>query len=143
MQVETPAPGLGAELDADDEQTRLFLGQLYRILHDTSGAEGVLLDANGQPLSPRAGLLLFQVYLESGRVEDAAVVAEGLVENHPEELGGHMALATAYARLGRAADSERVLVEAREYHPRRFVLYSRLARLRRSAGDRGGHPVDH
>lgn len=123
-------------LEPDDEQGRLFLGRLYRIRRDVAGAERVLLDASGQPIGPGAGQLLYQVYLERGRLSDALAIATGLVESHPDELGGYMALATVYERMGRVEDAAAALRDAIARQPDRFVLYSRLARLHRFAGDR-------
>ena len=49
-----------------------------------------------------------------------------------------MAVATAYESMGRFADAERSLREALDRHPNRIVIFSRLARMRRSQGDRAG-----
>jgi tetratricopeptide (TPR) repeat protein len=126
------------ELDPEDDEARLFLGRLYRIRRDAAGAEGVLLDENGQPVSDQAALLLYQVYLERNRLPEALTVAQDLVASDPGSLGGYMALATAHERMGRPAEAESALRRALEHHPGRFVLYSRMARMRRAAGDREG-----
>lgn len=126
------------ELDPDDAESRLFLGRLSRMRRDLPGAEAALRDASGQPVSPNAALLLFQVYLDRDRLPEALEVSQQLVDEHPDVLGGHMGLATVYERMGRGEDAERTLREALEHHPGRFVLYGRLARLRRAAGDRAG-----
>lgn len=126
------------ELAPDDPEARIFLGRLHRIRRDVEGAEAALVGPDGHPVSAEAALLLYQVYLESGRLQEALQVAQDLVATDPDGLGGHMALATVYDRLGRPADAERALRQALKYHPGRFVLYSRLARMRRAAGDREG-----
>jgi tetratricopeptide (TPR) repeat protein len=126
------------ELEPDNEEARTLLGGLYRLSQDVHGAESALLKEDGQPFSDSAALLLYQVYFENDRFDQALEVAEYLVANHPETLGGFMALATIYERLGKPAQAERVLREALEQHPDRFVLYSRLARIKRSSGDRLG-----
>ncbi len=126
------------QLEPEDSEARLFLGRLYRIRRDVSGAEKTLRGKDGRPFSPEAGLLLYQVYLETNRLEDALTVADDLVGRAPEQLGGHMAAATVYERMGRHAEAESVLRAALDFHPGRFVLFSRLARLRRAAGDREG-----
>ncbi len=126
------------ELDPDDEAARIFLGRLHRIRRDVAGAEQALLDENGEPISPDAAILLYQIHLEAGHLARALEIAEGVAERHPEELGGHMAVATVYERLGRTAEAEQALRRAIELHPTRFVLYNRLARMRRAAGDREG-----
>jgi len=126
------------ELEPDDEEGRIFLGRLHHIRRDVPGAEEALLDANGDPFSAEAAILLFQIYLEAGQLARALEIAEGVVKQHPEILGGHMAVATVYERMGRNAEAEATLRHALELHPGRFVLYSRLARMRRAAGDREG-----
>ncbi|MCP5042534.1 MAG: tetratricopeptide repeat protein [bacterium] len=126
------------ELGPEDEEARVLLGGLYRLSRNVEGAERALLDADGHPVSDNAALLLYQVYFESERLDEALEVTEYLVANRPEMLGGFMALATIYERLGKPAQAERILREALERHPDRFVLYSRLARLKRSGGDRLG-----
>jgi tetratricopeptide (TPR) repeat protein len=128
----------GLELDPEDLEGRLFLGRLYRIQHDLVGVERVLRDEAGQPISPAAGMLLYQVYLERGHADDALALVEGLLEEDEENLAARMALATIYERMRRFDDAERVLREALDHHPNRFVLYGRLARMRRSGGNREG-----
>ena len=49
-----------------------------------------------------------------------------------------MALASAYERMGQPAAAEQILRKGLEVHPDRFVLYSRLSRLKRNMGDRLG-----
>ncbi len=143
VQLEDLASGVAhaeraLELVPDSEEARILLGGLYRLTQDVEGAERALLGKDGRPVSDSAALLLNQVYFESDRLGDALEIAEYLVANRPEMLGGFMALATIYERLGRPAQAERILREALEQHPDRFVLYSRLARLKRSSGDRLG-----
>jgi len=125
-------------LDPESEEARLLLGGLYRLSRNVEGAERALFDDAGLPFSDSAALLLYQVYFESERLDEALSVTEYLVANRPEMLGGFMALATIYERLGQPAQAERVLREALDRHPDRFVLYSRLARLKRASGDRLG-----
>ncbi len=125
-------------LDPEGEEARILLGGLYRLAQDVAGAEGALLLEDGKPVSDNAALLLYQVYFENDRMDDALEITEYLVTNRPEMLGGFMALATIYERLGKPEQAERILREALEKHSDRFVLYSRLARLKRSSGDRLG-----
>ena len=126
------------DLDPDREEPRMLLGGLYRISRDVAGAQRALLDLDGQPISDSAALLLYQVYFESDRLDEALEITEYLVANRPEMLGGFMALATIYERLGKPEQAARILREALDQHPDRFVLYSRLARIKRSSGDRLG-----
>ncbi|MBW2273749.1 MAG: tetratricopeptide repeat protein [Deltaproteobacteria bacterium] len=126
------------ELEPDDEESRLFLGHLYRLQRDVEAVREVLTDETGQPISERAALVLYQAFLEADRLDEALVVGEDLVARDPEALGGHMAVATIYERMGRTEDAALVLRKALVLHPGRFVLYSRLARLERASGDREG-----
>ncbi len=125
-------------LAPDDSRVRLFLGRLYRIRRDVEGAEGALLASDGFPISTEAALLLYRVYLEANHLQEALALALRIVAREPERLGGHMAAATAHERLGQLSEAEGVLRRALDHHPGRFVLYSRLARMRRAAGDRAG-----
>jgi len=128
----------GLAIDPDNEAGRLFLGRLHRIRHDVPGVERALRDSEGRPVSGDAALLLNQVYLEQGRLEDALAVSRSLLEAEPENLGAYMALATVYERQGRFEEAEEVLRQALDLQPDRFVLYSRLARMRRARSDREG-----
>ncbi len=121
-----------------EEDARIFLGGLYRMSRNVEGAQQLLLDAEGRPISETAALLLYRIHLESDRLADAERVAEGLIADDPENLGGYMALATVYERMSRPESAERVLREALERDPDRFVLYSRIARLKRALRDTQG-----
>jgi tetratricopeptide (TPR) repeat protein len=128
----------GFALDPDDAEGRIFLGRLYRLQRDVEGVERVLRDEQGDAISVPASQLLYQVYLERGRLEDALVIAEALRVAEPDNLAAYMALATVYERMSRFDEAEETLRAALEYHPNRFVLYSRLARMRRARNDRDG-----
>ena len=122
-------------MEPDDEETRLFLARIHRIRLDLEGVESVLL-VDGVPFSPRAVVLLYQIYLEWSRLSAALEVTLGLVEEHPERLDGHMALATVYEHLDRRDSAVQTMRDALVHHPDRLILYSRLARTLRAMGDR-------
>jgi tetratricopeptide (TPR) repeat protein len=124
------------ELEPDNPDLRLFLARLLRIRRDVAGVESALLDPDGKPIGASASLLLCQMYLEVGRLDEALALAEQLVRDNPDMLSSHMTLATTYEQLGRAEDATRVLNEALEDHPENLMLYSRLARMYRRSGDR-------
>ena len=107
------------ELDPGDEPSRLFLGQLYRVRRQTGDAERVLTERPGEPRSPNSAFLLYQVYLDAGRYDDALATAEWLARNEPTELRGRMAVAAVYQRMERHAEAEAALREARGIDRRR------------------------
>jgi tetratricopeptide (TPR) repeat protein len=125
-------------LDPDNEESRLLLGGLYRIARDAEGAESVLLREDGLPFSDSSALLMHHIYLESDRYSDAVSILEDLIVRDPEVIGAYMALASAYERMGQPAAAEQILRRGLEVYPDRFVLYSRLSRLKRNMGDRLG-----
>jgi len=126
------------ELDPDDPQTRLFLGQLYRMQHNVAAAELTLLGESGEPISEEAGALLYQVYLESDRGEQAAATARWLIEMSDNPINGYLALAKAYDLNGQADKADEALRQALELDPGNLQIYSQLAR---SARDRGDMPA--
>lgn len=128
----------GMELDPGDVEGRRFLGRLYLHRREYDAVERTLRDADERPLDSESALLLFQMYIERGQMASALTTARLLLEADPENLGGYMAVATVYERLRQYDDAEEVLRQGLQYHADRFVLYSRLARVRRSAGDREG-----
>ena len=118
-------------LEPEDEHTRLFLARIHRIRLDIAGVESVLL-VDGEPVSPRAMMLLYQVYLERSRLSEALEFAQLMVDQQPEMLDGHMALATVYEHLGRRGEAVQAMRAALVLHPDRPILYSRLARTLRA-----------
>ena len=126
------------ELDPEHEDTRIFLGRIYRNMRDLSGAREVLLLEDDTLVSSAAGLLLFQMYLERNHLTEALSLVDKILEKDASDLGGHMAAATVHERMGNLADSEAALRRGLEHHPGRYMLYGRIARMRRAAGDREG-----
>jgi tetratricopeptide (TPR) repeat protein len=126
------------ELAPDDLSTSVFLGQLYRLRRAPAMAEGVLLGESGEPLSDTAGYLLYEIYMDARRGDDALRIAEWLAESDPGSTRSRLALAAAYDVLERPSDAERVLGEARADDPDNLSIYVALARSRRERGDRDG-----
>ena len=124
------------ELEPDDQPTRIFLGQLYRLGRDPAGAEKVLLDDSGEPIDATAASLLYQIYLGSDRLSDAMEVAEWWADREPESLHARVAMANAYQRLGRTGDAEHALREALAQDPGNLRIYDTLARSLAERGDR-------
>jgi len=123
------------ELDPEDEAARVFLAQLHRIRREPALAETLLVDPAGEPLNADAALLLYQIRLEAGRLEEALAVARWLVEQEPDELRGRIALASVYQEMDRPDDAERSLREALELDPGNLRIYGALARSLRERGE--------
>jgi tetratricopeptide (TPR) repeat protein len=121
-------------LDPEDEESRLFLAQLYRVERRTGDAEATLTKGPGQPISYEAAFLLYQVYLDAGRLDDALTTANWMVEQDPEDQRGTIAVATAYQRMERTEDAERSLREAIARDPENLRLRGTLARMLRQRG---------
>jgi len=126
------------ELDPADESIRLFLGQLYRLARSPESAERVLLSESGDPLDEQAAVLLYEVYLDATRIDDAQRVAEWLVASDPTSLRNRLALAAVYGLAGRVEEAEGILRQALADDPDNLRIYVELARLRRETGDGQG-----
>ena len=120
------------ESEPEEIPTRLFLGQLHRMRRDLPAAERVLTNAAGDPIDERAGLLLFQVMLESERPEHALSIAQWMLAQDPESLRASLALATAYQKLGRNLEAEAVYRETLESNPSNLRISTALARSYRA-----------
>ncbi len=125
-------------LDPEDTDTRLLLGTLYRVRKDTPAAERVLRGEDGEPLSENAGFLLYTIYAESGRLDEALATARWILEREPDSLRGWFALAGVYERMDEPDEVEKALQAALEREPGNLAVYNALARTRRSRGDRAG-----
>jgi len=125
-------------LDPDDVETRLLLGTLYRVRKDTAQAESVLRGEDGQPLREDAAFLLYTLYVEAGRYDDALAAARWILDADPDSLRGWFALAGVYERMDRPDDAEDALEQALERQPGNLAVYGALARARRTRGDREG-----
>jgi tetratricopeptide (TPR) repeat protein len=116
------------ELDPEDDDARIFLGQIYRIQRETSEAEEILRDDAGEPVSPDAAFLLYQIYMDGAHFERALGVARWLIEHEPDGLRGRVAEANAYQRMDRPVDAEQALRQALEQEPGNLRIYGALAR---------------
>ncbi len=127
------------ELAPSESRYRLFLARLYRLQPDVpvEDTEAVLLD-DGRPFDAEAGILLFGLYADRGRPEDALDLAEWLVLEYPDNLRSYFALARALQHFERYEDAEAALERAFAVAPESLPVYSLLARARRERGDREG-----
>jgi len=125
------------ELEPEDEIGRHLLVQLHRVRREPDAAAALLRDENGDPLDSDAAAMLYQIFLEVDRPEDALAVVQWMIE-HDEPLRSHLALANVYGKLDRLADAEQALRDALEFEPGNLQIYGALARLRRQQGDRDG-----
>lgn len=119
----------GLALAPEDEQARLFTGQLYRIRRRTGDAERVLTLRPGEPRSYDTAFLLYQVYLDAGRKDDALTTAEWMVRSAPERARGHIAVANVHDRQGRHEDAEAALRHAISLDPGNVNLHGSLAQM--------------
>jgi tetratricopeptide (TPR) repeat protein len=126
------------ELEPDDLTTRIFLARLYQLRGDVAAADQVLTDESGEPINTDAAFLLYQVYLTSGRLDEALATAEWLVEHESDEARGAVALANVYQRMDRPGDVERSLRRALALEPDNTRIYGALARTMRDRGDHAG-----
>ncbi|RIK97765.1 MAG: hypothetical protein DCC71_21490 [Proteobacteria bacterium] len=125
-------------LDPDDVDLRLFLGTLYRIRKDTAAAERTLRSEDGKPIDPDAALLLYGLYYDAGRLDEALRTAQWMVRADPTNLRSHFALARVHEKREQPQQAERALRSALRLHPGNLAVYAALARGRRERGDRAG-----
>jgi tetratricopeptide (TPR) repeat protein len=125
------------QLEPEDALGRHLLVQLHRVRREPDAAAALLVDEDGAPLDSDAAGLLYQIYLETDRPEDALEVVEWMLE-HDEPLRANLALANVYDKLGRSEEAEAALRDALEVEPGNLQIYGALARLRRQQGDREG-----
>lgn len=126
------------DLAPDEGNLRLFLGTLHRIRKDPAAAERVLRKEDGTPWDADAALLLYGLYFDTDRLDEAVATAKWMVRADPTNLRSHLALARAYERTRKPEDVERALRGALRVHPGNLAVYAALARVRRERGDRLG-----
>ena len=124
------------ELEPDDVPTRLFLGQLYRLQRDPAAAEPILRGEDGEPLDDNAAFVLYQIYLETNRLDAALDTARWLAERKPDSTRARLAVANAYQRMDRPLDAERELRRALDDAPGNLQIQLSLARSLRGRGER-------
>jgi tetratricopeptide (TPR) repeat protein len=124
------------QLDPDDPEGRVFLGQIYRLRKETAKAEAMLAGPDGKPLSREAALLLYGMHVDAGRLDAALSVAEWMVAEDPENLRGYFALSRAYEELDRPEQAVKALRDALAQDPGNLSAYSALARLYRDRNER-------
>ena len=124
-------------LEPEDRMGRQLLVQLHRVRREPDAAAALLRDADGNPLDPDAAALLYQIYLETDRPDEALGVVEWMLV-YDEPLRARLALANVYGKLDRPEDAEAALREALELEPGNLQLYGALARVRRQQGSREG-----
>jgi tetratricopeptide (TPR) repeat protein len=122
------------ELEPEDDLTRLFLGQLYRLSRQFAEAEAVLLDADGDPRGEQAAMLLYQINLERDSSK-AIEIAQWLIERDENSTAAYGMLAKAHERMGNPQEAEKALRTALSIDPTNVRIFSQLARLAREQGD--------
>ena len=125
-------------LDEASNDARRLLAQLYRMRREPDAAAEILLDTDGAPRDTESAFMLWQIRIDSGRVEHALEVAQWMVEHDPRDLRARIALANTYEHQGEAIEAERVLRDALDLDPGNLQIYSVLASSKRERGDRDG-----
>ena len=74
----------------------------------------------------------------AGRLEEARIIFEGLVEGNPRDSAVRSALGTVYQKLGRLEDAMSAYNTAVEIDPRNPVALGNRGELRLKNGDRDG-----
>ncbi|MGQ0506774.1 MAG: tetratricopeptide repeat protein, partial [Myxococcaceae bacterium] len=74
----------------------------------------------------------------AGRLEEARVLFEGLVEGNPLDAAAHAALGTVYHKLGRRSDALNAYEHALQSDPHNPVALVNRGELRIQAGDERG-----
>lgn len=120
------------ELDSEDVDSRVFLGQLHRIRRDIPAAEQALVDDDGEPVGENAAYLLYQIYMDGQRLGEAMKMAQWLTDHERDGVRGQVASASVYQRMGRNEEAEKALRGAIEYDPGNLRIYWALAGLLRS-----------
>lgn len=124
------------ELDPENVPARIFLARLHRVNRDVEAMEEVLRGDDGEPIDTMAALMLYQAYIDTERFPEALVLAEQLAAEDSENVNGYIAIATIHERMGQYEEAEAALRAALELEPGDLTLYSRIARLHRTAGNR-------
>ena len=122
-------------LDPDDPRTRIFLGQLYRMQRNVAAAELALLGESGEPINEEAGRLLYKVYMESDRDQQAVDLALWWIDVADDPIAAYAALAKAYERTEQFEKAEGTLRQALEMDPGNLQIYSQLVRSARKRGE--------
>ncbi|MFZ5469937.1 MAG: tetratricopeptide repeat protein [Myxococcota bacterium] len=74
----------------------------------------------------------------AGRLEEARIIFEGLVEGNPKDAASHAALGTVYQKLGRTTDAKEAYSAALEHDPNSVVALAYRGVLRLQANDQNG-----
>jgi len=123
---------------ADDLALRLFLGARHAQARDRDAMREVLLDAEGEPVSAEAAVLLYGADFMSGDFAAARDTAVWLEDHEPDRIRGTLALSAALEAMEQPDTAERILRAGLERHPGDLRLYGALAESRRNRGDRLG-----
>jgi protein O-GlcNAc transferase len=96
------------DLNINDFEANLQLGSMRRAVQRFAEATTYVERAAAiRPGDLTARKLLASLRLQTGKVDDAVVLLEGIVKDAPDLIEAHVQLATAYNRLQRKEDAER------------------------------------
>ena len=128
----TPTLQKHAIRTSTNPEIRRIVGSVRQLLLSGATDEARTKLIEGLRLDPDDGalrLLIGIVQCKAGNYADAAYVLETLLEEQPQDATAHIALAVAYAGLGRTAEAERQTIAALELDPRLPEAFYNLARL--------------
>ena len=101
--------------------------------------EGTWAEVEGITAADAARIARTGVELaQAGRLREAALVFEAMVEMNPRDAGAHAALGTVYQKLGRADDAVRAYGEALAHDPGHPVALGNRGELLLRLGRREG-----
>jgi tetratricopeptide (TPR) repeat protein len=119
----------------DYAAAQLMMGRVLYEAHKTTRARVHLARAiKLRPHAPEAYLVLTQLWLDQGKIEDAVRTVEELGGAVPGEPIGYKRLGLALAERGDMTRSERLLTRAVERDPGDIDCWTTLARLYESTG---------
>ncbi len=119
----------------DYPPAQLLMGRVLYEGQKTTRARTHLMRAiKLRPNDPDAYLVLTQLWLDQGRVDDAVKVVEDLGGAVPGDPVGYRRLGLALAERGDSAKAEKLLVRAVERDPADIESWGTLARIAETAG---------
>jgi tetratricopeptide (TPR) repeat protein len=96
-----------AELDPDDPEPTLLLGQFFRAAGNLEEAGRILEDARRKWPTRPVAVALHELYADQKRVDDALAILRGAVEQWVDDAGLRVRLVAYLVAIGRLDDAEK------------------------------------